>query len=93
MIVWVFYVMSYVCECFNVCVVVLKLMMLIDKVNFGDVVMMDVGVVLSVVKVLVVDKKMKIDDLCVVEVVVDVLMWWMWMREDDLVNDFKLSFK
>ena len=52
-----------------------------------------VGAVKSAVKAPMVDKKTKLDDPRVVEVVVDALTRRTWCREDDLASDLKLSFK
>ena len=52
-----------------------------------------VGATPTAVKAPVVDKKTKLDDPRVVEVVVDALTRRTWTREDDLASDLKLSFK
>jgi len=52
-----------------------------------------VGATPAAVKAPVIDKKTKLDDPRVVEVVVDALTRRTWTREDDLASDLKLSFK
>ena len=52
-----------------------------------------VGATPSATKAPVVDKKTKLDDPRVVEVVVDALTRRTWVREDDLASDLKLSYK
>jgi transcription initiation factor TFIIE subunit alpha len=88
-----FYATSYARERLNARAVAPKPTTSTDKANSGDVAMMDVGAAPSAVKAPVVDKKTKIDDPRVVEVVVDALTRRTWTREDDLANDLKLSFK
>jgi transcription initiation factor TFIIE subunit alpha len=52
-----------------------------------------VGATPAAVKAPVIDKKTKLDDPRVVEVVVDALTRRTWTREDDLASDLRLSFK
>ena len=66
-----FYATSYARERLNARAVAPKPTTSTDKANSGDVAMMDVGAAPSAVKAPVVDKKTKIDDPRVVEVVVD----------------------